>query len=297
MRIFALLSLLLPFWSNSVFAMELGQPERILEQFLRASYARDSDVAWQYVSSADQQTKPLSTYRSENGAYDDFALVLARELASYIELESVVVNLAGDRATVRFDATLPDANHVSLRPIVQGFDSATLSVLDATERQARLQQLRRLAADRQLPMLQSEGEEWDLVFEDNRWRVFRNWAEAIEVLFEGYVSSSLDWEFVPTQSRVFAQPGQTVQMSYIARNIGDAESTGKARHIIGASEVAEHLQIVSCFCFLEQSLAAGETVELPLVFRVDYEVPDQVDRFTVNYEFFEIAEFPPAGSS
>ena len=142
MRIFALLSLLLPFWSNSVFAMELGQPERILEQFLRASYARDSDVAWQYVSSADQQTKPLSTYRSENGAYDDFALVLARELASYIELESVVVNLAGDRATVRFDATLPDANHVSLRPIVQGFDSATLSVLDATERQARLQQLR-----------------------------------------------------------------------------------------------------------------------------------------------------------
>ena len=297
MRILVLLSLLLPIWSSSLLANEPGLPERTLEQFLRASYARDSDVAWQYVSSADQQTKPLSAYRSENGGYDDFALVLARELAGFIKFESMAFNLAGDRATVRFYATIPDANHVSLRPIVQGFDSATLSQLDATDRQARLQQLRRLAADHQLPMLHSKGEEWDLVFEENHWRVFLNWAEAIEVVFDSHVSASLAWEFVPTQSRVFAQPGQTVQMSYIARNIGDAESTGKARHIIGASDVAEHLQIVSCFCFLEQTLAAGETVELPLVFRVDYEVPDQVDRFTVNYEFYEIAEFPPAGSS
>jgi len=39
-------------------------------------------------------------------------------------------------------------------------------------------------------------------------------------------------------------------------------------------------------------LTAGESVELPLVFRVDYDVPEEVRSFTVNYEFFPESEFP-----
>ena len=130
-------------------------------------------------------------------------------------------------------------------------------------------------------MLESNDEQWELIREGGEWRVFVNWANAIEVAFTSVVSKRLGWEFYPTQDIVLAQPGQTIQMSYVAINNGNQVTTGKARHTVGSLDIAEHLEIVACFCFLEQTLEAGESVELPLVFRVDYEVPESVQRLSL----------------
>lgn len=263
-----------------------------LDQYLRASYARDADQAYQFLSQADQAVKSLADYRTENGDYADFTLQLAKSLASRIELSDIVVTITGERASVNFNAALPDANHPSLQEIVQGFDSDRLELLDDDAKADRIKRLQKISSSDQFAVLESVGEQWEMVFENGEWRVFVNWADAIEVLFDSTVSESLGWEFYPTRQRILAQPGQTVQMSYHARNIGKFTSTGKARHTIGAENVAEHLEIIACFCFLEQILEVGESAELPLVFRVDYEVPEDVQSFTVRYDFFLESEFP-----
>lgn len=278
-----------PSWSAS---NEREAVIKTLDQYLRASYARDTDLAYRYLSRDDQTAKSEDEYRLESGNYSGFTLQLAKSLAAHITLSNINVAFIDERATVNFDAIIPDANHTSLRDVVQQFDSVRLEALDSDARSDRIVRLQEIISSDQFAVLNSPGEQWELVKENGEWRVFVNWAEAIEVLFSSTVSESLEWEFYPSQKRVLAQPGQTIEMSYYARNIGNVVSTGKARHTIGSDEVASHLEIIACFCFLEQSLEVGESAKLPLVFRVDYEVPEAVQKFTVRYDFFLESEFP-----
>ena len=54
------------------------------------------------------------------------------------------------------------------------------------------------------------------------------------------------------------------------------------------------MDVISCFCFLELTLAPGESVELPLVFRIDFAAPDHIRTFKVLYEFYPERSFPGA---
>lgn len=278
-----------PVWSATTEQEELKET---LALFLRASYARDANEAYQYLSAADQSVKTSEEYLAENGNYSGFTLELSQRLAASIGLYGVDVFITGARATVTFNAVLPDANHSSLSSIVNGFNAELLDALDTDSQSTRLKQLDNLINKGNLEVIESNNEQWELIRENGEWRVFLNWADAIEVAFGSIVSEDLGWEFYPTRELVLAQPGQTIQMSYIAVNTGHATTTGKARHVVGAADIAEYLEIVACFCFLEQSLEVGESIELPLVFRVDYEVPESVDRFSVDYEFFLESDFP-----
>lgn len=272
-------------------------PEAVLDTYLRALYARDSELAYGLLSSLDQAEKSLDNYRRENGSFSDAALLLSRELANSISLDALSIKLDGDWAVATLSVTLPNANDPSLSNIVAGFDTQQLANLDSTELQSRRAQLQDLALNKELLVIQSTGEQWDLVRENGQWRVFENWASSIMVKFDSVVVGELGWTFEPLQSHVLANPGQTVAMAYRAINTGTSTSTGKARHIIGPSINTQHLEIVSCFCFLEQTLEPGEEIEMPLVFRVDFEAPESIKAFNILYEFYRLDDFPEDGSA
>jgi cytochrome c oxidase assembly protein subunit 11 len=42
-----------------------------------------------------------------------------------------------------------------------------------------------------------------------------------------------------------------------------------------------------CFCFSDQTLAAGETREMPVVFRVLADAPADLTTISLSYTFFE----------
>ncbi len=44
---------------------------------------------------------------------------------------------------------------------------------------------------------------------------------------------------------------------------------------------------VLCFCFTDQTLVAGETREMPVVFRVRPEAPADLATISLSYTFFE----------
>ena len=272
-------------------AAEVG-PERVLVDFLHASYSRDADAAYRLLSRADRVEKSFADYVAESGQLEGPALQLARSLADEIRTRDLRVERDGERAIVRFGAAIPDANAAEIEHLVLGFAPDRLAALGAGEIAARRARLRQLAAEGRLPMLHAAEETWTLVREDDGWRVFLNWAEAVEVSFEAVVFHDLGWRFVPERRRVMARHGETLQMVYRARNIGRRETTGKARHIVGPAADSGFLEIVSCFCFLEQTLAPGEAVELPLVFRVDFEAPEGITGFQVRYELYPADRFP-----
>ena len=45
---------------------------------------------------------------------------------------------------------------------------------------------------------------------------------------------------------------------------------------------------VDCFCFQEQTLAANEARQMPVVFFIDPKLPREVKNITLSYTFFEI---------
>jgi len=112
------------------------------------------------------------------------------------------------------------------------------------------------------------------------------------VAFEAGVKNNLPWEFGVKQGRVIALPGETLTISYRARNTSDREITGKATHTIEPEESRKYLEIIQCFCLFEETLEAGEEKELPLVLRVSWDAPEEVKSYRVRYEFYPVDSFP-----
>lgn len=115
------------------------------------------------------------------------------------------------------------------------------------------------------------------------------------VQFEAAVKDGLPWEFWPVEPVVWGKPGETLRALYRARNISDRPATGKAIHLETPQGVAdEHLEIIQCFCFFQQTLGPGQEKEFPLVFRFRWDTPETVKTLTVRYEFYPIKSFPVA---
>jgi cytochrome c oxidase assembly protein subunit 11 len=53
---------------------------------------------------------------------------------------------------------------------------------------------------------------------------------------------------------------------------------------------AEYLHKVECFCFNQQILEAGESIEMPLRFFVDTEIPGRVSKLTLSYTLFNLPD-------
>ena len=269
-----------------------SQPQYTLQQYLTAVYARDYNTAYQWISAEDREVKSREQYLRENPSFSGPALRLVRSLAGRMEINDMRSADHGDKTTLRFNLKLPDASDPSLQEIFLDFDLDRINRLSAEESRAIEQQLKTLAKVNKLPMLEGE-EQWELVKEADGWRVFLNWAGATRILFEAKVMEGLPWRFEPVPDEVLAKPGETLHAVYRAKNLSDKPITAKARHINEPKELAsKYLEIVQCFCFIQQTLAPGEEKEFPLVFRVNWNAPEELKEFRVSYEFYPIDKFP-----
>jgi len=121
-------------------------------------------------------------------------------------------------------------------------------------------------------------------------------ARRIRVTFSSSVSDVLPWKFTPQQREVRVLPGETALAFYTATNTSDRDIVGVATYSVTPAQTAPYFSKIQCFCFEEQRLAAGETVDMPVFFYLD---PDllkdlnmrNVHTVTLNYTFF--SESPP----
>jgi cytochrome c oxidase assembly protein subunit 11 len=65
--------------------------------------------------------------------------------------------------------------------------------------------------------------------------------------------------------------------------------TAQAVPSYGPQRAGEYFRKFECFCFTQQTLAAGETRRFPVVFVVDPKLPKDVNTITLSYTFFEVA--------
>jgi len=116
-------------------------------------------------------------------------------------------------------------------------------------------------------------------------------AQRIRVTFASSVSDVLPWKFVPQQKEVRVLPGETALAFYTATNKSDQDIIGVATYSVTPAQVAPYFSKIQCFCFEEQRLSAGETVDMPVFFYLDPDLLNDlnmkgVQTVTLNYTFF-----------
>lgn len=113
--------------------------------------------------------------------------------------------------------------------------------------------------------------------DDSRW---------VTVQFVTSVMPGLGWNFYPKQSSVKVHPGQIETVIFVAKNTTNEVVVGRAIPSITPGVAAANLKKIECFCFVNQSLKAGEEKEMPLRFFVSPELPKDVSDMTLSYSFF-----------
>ena len=112
-------------------------------------------------------------------------------------------------------------------------------------------------------------------------------ARMVTVEFDGGVNSSLPWSFRPNQVRMQVQVGQQYETTYYAHNDGDRPIVGTATPSVAPARASGYFAKTECFCFTAQTLAAGETRDMPVRFIIDPSLPADVKTVTLSYTFFK----------
>jgi cytochrome c oxidase assembly protein subunit 11 len=106
----------------------------------------------------------------------------------------------------------------------------------------------------------------------------------------------LPWRFQPVQRSVRVHPGELVHVEYEVTNTRAEPVTGQAVPSYGPQLAGQYFRKLDCFCFAQQTLAAGEKRTMPVVFVVDPGLPADVNTITLSYTFFELKGRKAAGA-
>jgi cytochrome c oxidase assembly protein subunit 11 len=117
----------------------------------------------------------------------------------------------------------------------------------------------------------------------------------VTVHFDANVAADLPWKFEPVQSSLDVKIGENTLAFYRATNNSDKVTVGSAVFNVAPDAVGPHFNKVQCFCFTEQRLEPGQTVEMAVSFFVDPtfatdEETKSLPELTLSYSFYPVAE-------
>lgn len=111
----------------------------------------------------------------------------------------------------------------------------------------------------------------------------------VVIEFDASEGPNLPWRFKPIAGSLTGHPGQLMQMDYEVVNTLNVPVTGQAIPSYAPRNAAQYFKKLECFCFKQQTLAAGETKRFPVVFVIDPDLPKDVGTITLSYTFFTVA--------
>ncbi len=115
----------------------------------------------------------------------------------------------------------------------------------------------------------------------------------ITVRFTSDVSSKLPWRFGPVERKLDLKVGEQKLAFYRAVNDSAAPATGTATFNVTPPKAGAYFAKVDCFCFTEQTLAPGQSIEMPVSFFIDPDIAkdpnlDDVTEITLSYTFYPV---------
>lgn len=113
----------------------------------------------------------------------------------------------------------------------------------------------------------------------------------VTVRFDASVNKDLPWSFRPKSQPVSMKVGESSLAFYRAENLSDRDTLGTATFNVTPIKAGQYFVKIDCFCFTEQALSPGQSVDMPVTFYVDPAISedpdlDDVHTITLSYTFF-----------
>jgi len=117
----------------------------------------------------------------------------------------------------------------------------------------------------------------------------------VAVRFDANVAGGLPWKFEPEQTEIEVRIGEVTTVFYKVTNQSARTTSGQAAYNVAPLTVGSYFEKINCFCFTEQTMAPGETRQMPVVFYVDPSIVkdsenDGLNTITLSYTFFPVRE-------
>jgi cytochrome c oxidase assembly protein subunit 11 len=113
----------------------------------------------------------------------------------------------------------------------------------------------------------------------------------IRIRFDANVDSALAWSFTPVQRSMDVKIGETALAFFKAVNQASTPLSGTAIFNVAPELAGRYFTKIECFCFKQQTLQAGQTVEMPVTFFVDPKIiadedTKNISEITLSYTFY-----------
>ncbi|SJZ31857.1 cytochrome c oxidase assembly protein subunit 11 [Enhydrobacter aerosaccus] len=117
-------------------------------------------------------------------------------------------------------------------------------------------------------------------------------ARTMTVRFDTNTDSNMPWRFEPEQREVKVHLGEQKLVYFRATNLSQRPIVGTATYNVTPESSAKWFNKIQCFCFTEQLLRPGQSVDMPVLFFIDPDMDqdrryDDVRTVTLSYTFYE----------
>lgn len=114
----------------------------------------------------------------------------------------------------------------------------------------------------------------------------------VVIRFDANVNG-IAWDFQPVVRTVEVRIGENTLAFYRATNTSSVPLTGSATFNVSPDVAGAYFNKLECFCFKEQRLEPGETIDMPVSFYVDPTIEDDKDgrrvkEITLSYTFYAV---------
>jgi len=117
----------------------------------------------------------------------------------------------------------------------------------------------------------------------------------ITIRFDANVTPGMPWEFQPAQRTMEVKLGESALAFYKAHNTSQVAIKGAASFNVSPDGAGAFFSKIECFCFTEQTLEPGESIDMPVSFFVDPSIAQDRDahvirEITLSYTFYPVAD-------
>jgi hypothetical protein len=253
-----------------------------VRSYFKLTYARDFTSAYPYFSLSDRRTWDEASYLESQNPYRGFALIVAKRLAEFIEVWPIEETQLNDRLQIKVGYRVPAPEN--LAALLFDWNQEKLNALSRERNDQLLQDLE--VRYKRGKLLSIQGQETVLlVKEENRWKIFLDWASGTKVHLRANLPTSGDLKVQFAQKEIIAKQDDLFLVNLMVKNQSGRVITITVGHTVDPSAAADHLELVECGLLAPVTLQPQSEQEFSMAYLLDAAARQDYREIFLNYDF------------